>query len=91
MPVVVQLNYWRKFLKTLQRCPLDNSEFFNEVNRLAYTARKIRHRQEMEQFVVRYKQFFDKFGHCVENGVKQQQGLLRLLNKLMDNTQDLLR
>lgn len=57
---------------------------------LAQQVRKIQEKSEMERFAADFGQFCRKFDTYGENGQKLQQGLLRLLNMLMNNTGELL-
>lgn len=57
-----------------------------EAKVLAQQLREIQDEQEMEQCVSRFKQFCLKLELLSENGTKLQQGLLRLLNLLINST-----
>lgn len=57
-----------------------------EAKVLAQQLRRIQDEQEMEQCVSRFKQFCLKLELLSENGTKLQQGLLRLLNLLINST-----
>jgi len=61
-----------------------------EAKTLAHQARKIRDKSEMEQFATCFQQFYCKFDAYGENGIKLQQGLLRLINKLIDSADGLM-
>ncbi|WP_394808456.1 GGDEF domain-containing protein [Nitrosomonas sp.] len=61
-----------------------------EAKTLAYQVRKIQDKLEMEQFTAEFQQFCGKFDAYGESGIKLQQGLLKLLNMLMDSTGKLL-
>lgn len=61
-----------------------------EAKTLARQVRKIQDKPEMEQFVTGFQQFCGKFDAYGESGLKLQQGLLKLLNMLMDSTGELL-
>ena len=61
-----------------------------EAQMLAQQVRKIQNKSEMTQFIASFHQFCVKFEKYGEAGVKLQQGLLRLLNLLMDSTGELL-
>ncbi len=61
-----------------------------EAKTLAYQVRKIQDKLEMEQFTAEFQQFCGKFDAYGESGIKLQQGLLKLLNMLMDSTGELL-
>ncbi len=61
-----------------------------EAKILAQQVRKIQNKSEMTQFITGFKQFCVKFEMYGEEGIKLQQGLLRLLNLLMDSTGEML-
>lgn len=61
-----------------------------EARMLAHQVRKIQDKPEMEQFTAGFQQFCSKFDAYGESGIKLQQGLLKLLNMLMDSTGELL-
>jgi|CXWL01.1.fsa_nt_gi diguanylate cyclase len=69
---------------------LDDAVLTNEARTLAQQVRKIQDKQEMEQFVANFQKFCVKFESHGESGIKLQQGLLKLLNLLMDSTGELL-
>ncbi|MCP5243903.1 MAG: diguanylate cyclase [Burkholderiales bacterium] len=62
----------------------------SEAVALAQKIRGIDGQPAMEQFVLSFKQFLGKFEYSVEGNSKLQQGLLRLLDKLLDSTSKLL-
>lgn len=61
-----------------------------EARTLVHQVRKIQDKPEMEQFIAGFQQFCGKFDAYGESGLKLQQGLLKLLNMLMDSTGELL-
>lgn len=61
-----------------------------EARMLANQVRKIQDKLEMERFTAGFQQFCGKFDAYGESGIKLQQGLLKLLNMLMDSTGELL-
>ncbi|QOJ21399.1 MAG: diguanylate cyclase [Gammaproteobacteria bacterium] len=69
---------------------VDDSALADEAKMLAQQVRKIQEKSEMEQFAADFGQFCGKFDTDGENGRKLQQGLLKLLNMLMNNTGELL-
>ncbi|MBS0587711.1 GGDEF domain-containing protein [Nitrosomonas sp.] len=69
---------------------VDDSALADEAKMLAQQVRKIQEKSEMERFAADFGQFCRKFDTYGENGHKLQQGLLRLLNMLMNNTGELL-
>ena len=69
---------------------VDDGVLVDEAKMLAQQVRKIQEKSEMEQFAADFGQFCCKFDVYGENGRKLQQGLLKLLNMLMNNTGELL-
>lgn len=69
---------------------IDDVILAEEARTLAHQVRKIQDKPEMEQFTVSFQQFCCKFDAYGERGLKLQQGLLKLLNMLMDSTGELL-
>lgn len=69
---------------------VDNVALADEARVLAQQVRKIQKKSEMEQFAADFGQFCRKFDAYGENGRKLQQGLLKLLNMLMNNAGELL-
>ncbi len=69
---------------------VDNIALADEARMLAQQVRKIQKKSEMEQFAADFGQFCRKFDAYGENGQKLQQGLLKLLIMLMNNTGELL-
>ncbi|MBP6365850.1 MAG: diguanylate cyclase [Nitrosomonas sp.] len=61
-----------------------------EAKVLAYQARKIQDKSELEHFAACFKRFCYRFDAYTENGIQLQQGLLKLIHRLMDNTGELL-
>ncbi|MBY0483162.1 GGDEF domain-containing protein [Nitrosomonas sp.] len=61
-----------------------------EARMLASQVRKIQDKLEMERFAAGFQQFCGKFDAYGESGIKLQQGLLKLLNMLMESTGELL-
>lgn len=68
----------------------DDATLVDEARTLAQQVRTIQDKQEMEQFIAHFQKFCVKFESHGESGVKLQQGLLKLLNLLMDSTGELL-
>ncbi|SER27528.1 diguanylate cyclase [Nitrosomonas sp. Nm51] len=58
----------------------------SEAEALSQKIRGVESKQELEQFVLSFKQFLDKFDYFVEGNAKLRQCLLRLLDKLLDST-----
>lgn len=69
---------------------LGDTALTNEAGTLAQQVRQIQDKQEMEQFIASFQKFCVKFESHSENGIRLQQGLLKLLNLLMDSTGELL-
>lgn len=61
-----------------------------EARSLASQVREIQNKPEMDQFIVHFQQFCVKLELSNQSEVSLQQGLLRLLNLLMDSTAELL-
>ncbi len=61
-----------------------------EARILAHQVRRIQNKPEMEQFTTCFQQFCCKFDAYGENGIQLKKGLLKLLNRLMDGTGELL-
>jgi len=61
-----------------------------EARILAHQVRRIQNKPDMEQFTTCFQQFCCKFDAYGENGIQLKQGLLKLLNRLMDGTGELL-
>lgn len=61
-----------------------------EAKLLALRIHKINSKQGMEQFVNDFRQLCSKFEACGESDIRLQQGLLKLLNMLMDSAGELL-
>ncbi|SEN56641.1 GGDEF domain-containing protein [Nitrosomonas marina] len=81
------------FMQTLEHVAAvknADTELSHEAGALAQQVREIHNRDELEQFVSSFKLFLDKFDYCAEGSSKLQQGLLRLLDKLLDSTSKLL-
>ena len=75
-----------QMLENIADSQLDNAVLTEEARTLAQRLRKIQDEQEMEQCVSSFKQFCLKFELLGENGIKLQQGLLKLLNLLINST-----
>jgi len=69
---------------------IDDLILAEEARTLAHQVRKIKDKPGMEQFSANFQQFCCKFDAYGERGLKLQQGLLKLLNMLMDSTGELL-
>lgn len=69
---------------------IDDVILVEEARTLACQVRRIKNKPEMEQFMAGFQQFCCKFNAYGESGFKLQQGLLKLLNILMDSTGELL-
>ena len=79
-----------QMLEHVAGLPIGDADLAEEARRLAQQIRKIHDKQAMEQFVAGFKQFCLKFDSIGEEGARLQEGLLRLLNLLMDSTGELL-
>lgn len=69
---------------------IEDETLIKEAQVLAQQVRKIQDKSEMTLFITGFQKFCVKFEEYGEAGVKLQQGLLRLLNLLMDSTGELL-
>lgn len=69
---------------------IDDTALAEEARALAHLVRKTQGKLEMESFTNGFQQFCSKFDAYGENGLKLQQGLLKLLHMLMDSTGELL-
>jgi len=69
---------------------IDDVILAEEARTLAHQVRKIQDKPGMEQFTAGFQQFCRKFDAYGERGLRLQQGLLKLLNMLMDSTGELL-
>ncbi|MEK7792508.1 MAG: GGDEF domain-containing protein [Pseudomonadota bacterium] len=79
-----------QMLEHVAGLPIGDADLAEEARRLAQQIRKVHDKQAMEQFVAGFKQFCLKFDSIGEEGARLQEGLLRLLNLLMDSTGELL-
>ena len=84
------LDLMAQMLEHIAVALLDDATLANEAKALAQQVRKIQDIQEMEQFIAHFQKFCVKFESHGESGIKLQQGLLKLLNLLMDSTGELL-
>ena len=75
-----------QMLESIAGSQIDDAVLTEEARVLAQQLRTIQNEQEMEQCVSRFKQFCLKFELLGENGIKLQQGLLKLLNLLINST-----
>ncbi|MBS0299160.1 MAG: diguanylate cyclase [Proteobacteria bacterium] len=69
---------------------ISNKILAEEARSLALQVREIKDKPEMEQFVVRFQQFCVRLELSKQGDASLQQGLLKLLNLLMDSTGELL-
>lgn len=77
-------------LEHIAAMQLGDSALADEAKLLAKQVRVVNTQQEFVQFIASFKRFGDKLESYGENGVRLQQGLLRLFNLLMDRTRELL-
>ena len=68
----------------------DDAVLGSDVKRLAQNIHHIQSKQELEQFIADFKKFLEKFEYCSKDNEKLQQGLLSLLDKLLDSTGEFL-
>ncbi|HBV20592.1 MAG TPA: GGDEF domain-containing protein [Nitrosomonas sp.] len=69
---------------------LNDETLSDDAKSLARKMRVIESKQEMKLFVSSFKQFLERFEYCTEDNARLQRGLLRLLDKLLVNTSELL-
>lgn len=79
-----------QILEHIASFQIEDEALIEEARTLAQQVRKIRDKSEMTQFITSFQAFCIKFEVHGEDGIKLQQGLLRLLNLLMDSTGELL-
>ena len=79
-----------QILEHIASFQIEDGVLIEEARTLAQKVRKIRDKSEMTLFINGFQEFCAKFEVHGEDGVKLQQGLLRLLNLLMDSTGELL-
>lgn len=75
-----------QMLESIADSQIDDIVLTEEARALALQLQTIQDEQEMDQCVSRFKQFCLKFELLGENGIKLQQGLLKLLNLLINST-----
>lgn len=79
-----------QMLEHVADLPIADADLAEEAKAMAQQIRRVHDKQAMEQFVAGFKQFCLKFDSIGKEGVRLQEGLLRLLNLLMDSTGELL-
>ncbi len=79
-----------QLLENIFAYQINDQVWVEETKRLAHRIREIQDKQEMEQFIAHFQQFCVRFEARDEKDTQLQQGLLRLLNLLMDSTGELL-
>ncbi|PXW87307.1 diguanylate cyclase [Nitrosomonas sp. Nm84] len=75
-----------QMLESIADSQMNDPVLAEEAKLLAQQLRKIQDEQEMERCIFRFKQFCLKLELLSDNGTKLQQGLLRLLNLLINST-----
>ncbi len=75
-----------QMLESLVAPWIDDDALSKEAKSLAEKLRTVRNEHEMEQCVSSLEQIYSKFDLQGVNGIKLQQGLLRLLNLLINST-----
>ncbi len=75
-----------QMLESIADSQIDDIVLTEEARALALQLQTIQDEQEMDQCVSRFKQFCLRFELLGENGIKLQQGLLKLLNLLINST-----
>lgn len=79
-----------QILEHIAAHPVGDATLIEEAKALARQVRTIKDKLEMEHFAACFQQFCCKFDAYGENGIKLQQGLLRLLNRLIDSADELM-
>lgn len=79
-----------QLLENIFAYQINDQAWVEETKRLAHRVREIQDKQEMEQFIAHFQQFCVRLEARDEKDTQLQQGLLRLLNLLMDSTGELL-
>ena len=79
-----------QILEHIAAHPVGDTTLIEEAGALARQVRTIKDKPEMEYFATCFQQFCCKFDAYGENGIKLQQGLLRLLNRLIDSADELM-
>jgi len=79
-----------QILENIATIPFVDAEFAKQTSTLAKNIRKVQNKADMEQFVASYQEYLEKFEFTIEDNAKLQRGLLRLLNKLFENTRSVL-
>lgn len=79
-----------QILEHIAAHPVGDAALIEEARALARQVRTIKDKPEMEHFAACFQQFCCKFDAYGENGIKLQQGLLRLLNRLIDSADELM-
>lgn len=77
-------------LEHIAAMQLGDSALADEAKLLAKQVSVVNNQQEFVVFIASFKQFGDKLELYGENGIRLQQGLLRLFHLLMDRTRELL-
>lgn len=84
------LDLLAQMLENIVAKQVNGETLAEEARSLASQVRKIQNKPEMDQFIVHFQQFCVKLELSNQCEASLQQGLLRLLNLLMDSTAELL-
>lgn len=84
------LDLLAQMLENIVAKQVNGETLAEEARSLASQVREIQNKPEMDQFIVHFQQFCVKLELSNQCGASLQQGLLRLLNLLMDSTAELL-
>lgn len=84
------LDLLAQMLENIVAKQVNGETLAEEARSLAFQVRKVQNKPEMDQFIVHFQQFCVKLELSNQCEASLQQGLLRLLNLLMDSTAELL-
>lgn len=79
-----------QILEHISNTLTDDKTLADEAKIFSQQVRIIRNKFEMEQFISNFQTFYFKLESRSKNGIELQQGLVKLLNLLMDSTGELL-
>jgi diguanylate cyclase len=79
-----------QILEHISNTLTDDKTLADEAKIFSQQVRIIRNKFEMEQFISNFQAFYFKLESRSKNGIELQQGLVKLLNLLMDSTGELL-
>lgn len=83
LELVVQL------LERISTLVINDNDLYGQSKELIQQVREIKDKQEFEEFILNFREFCNKFKSYDETDIKLQQELLKLLNLLLDSTNEL--